>query len=272
MPKTFQSTSPALPQPKAKVGPVPLTPEGLQVEAGVSKASAANITKAKEEGLAIVGEFQGLVPVVETEDDYLEADSSLTRILQARKRWKLRMYGEKNDGIIPNIRKGLDQLYALFAEVDKPLEQTEGAFKRAMAAFKDRERRLIEETRRVQEAEAARLRQQAEDLRAKEEAAKTRQMRERLAEARRVTEAQAEAAEEVEAPLPVQGRTGTRTIKAWRIIDMVAFIQGAASGTIPGWAVAAATVEINKAFRNDPDSLKLWPGVEVYDETQIVGR
>lgn len=227
-------------------------------------ALSPSIQKAKDDGLALIdplrAEVEGMV--IATEDQYLVADAMLGKIQAARKRWTARI-GKIIDPLWEALKSGRE----LKNEVDKPLEALEGHVKQAMRTFK------LAEQRRIQAAadEEARLRDEAAAKEHAEEAAKTAPMKARLAAKRMELETQADAASEAQTPV-IANASSTRKVKKWRVIDQSAFIIGVVERKIPAMALSIDTVSMNRLFRADPEAVAAYPGCEVYDDIDIVGR
>lgn len=225
-----------------------------------------SIQKARDEGLSLIDPLQAAVAelAITTEDEYLVADAMLGRIQAARKRWSARI-GKIIDPLWEALKSGRE----LKNEVDKPLEVLEGKVKGAMKAFK------LEEAKRIQAAaeEEERLREEAAAKERAEEAAKTQPMKARLALARQKLEDKAEAAAEAQTPVIAAAST-TRMTKKWRIIDQDAFLMGVALKKIPAMALTVNTVGVNQIFKQPGGHaiVAKFPGVEVYDDIDVVGR
>lgn len=229
-------------------------------------ALSPSIQKARDEGLALIDPLQTAVAemTITTEDEYLVADAMLGRIQAARKRWSARI-GKIIDPLWEALKSGRE----LKNEVDKPLETLEGQVKASMRTFK------LAEARRIQAAadEEARLRDEAAEKERAEDAAKTAPMKARLAQAREKLEAKAEEKAEEQAPVIASAST-TRMTTKWRVLDQTAFIRGVLDQKIPGMALAINQVGVNQIFKakGGHDIVRAWPGVEVYDDIDIVGR
>lgn len=240
-------------------------------------ALSAPIQKARDEGLSLIDPLQSAVMELtfspldidvmsneKLEDNYLVLDAMLGRIQAARKRWSARI-----GKIIDPLWEALQSGRGLKNEVDKPLEVLEVQVKGVMKSLK------IEERRRITAAaeEEDRLRNEAAEQEARELAAKTPQMKARLAAKRQELETKADTQSEAQIPV-MAGASTTRTVKKWRVIDQAAFIKGLAAGKIPAMAITVNTVGINQIFKSvgGHDAVAAYPGVEVYDDIDIVGR
>lgn len=230
----------------------------------------STMAAAREEGLHLAHPLKLAVVQLDVVDaaSYEAADELLGRILKARKTW-----GERMERIIRPIRQGLDELYALNREVDRPLLNVETILKNKMKAFKVEELKQLAAAAEEKRLAEERLRQEAEAKALAAQRASTPQMRGKLqAQSYKAAEAAAEVAQQ-EAPAPTTGlHSSTRVPKKVRIIAWGDFIQGIAKGLIPDDIVAVVDKKLTAYYKEDPESVKLWPGVEEYDDVQIVGR
>lgn len=242
---------------------------------------AEPVVKGKSLALAEAHKVQVLIPTLKTEvndlvveDDasYQYADELLERIRQPRKLWK-GIWTRIQEKTIKPIRAGLDELYALDRDVDRPLEALETSVKAKMRDFK------LEEQRQLQAEQAARDREQQRllnEARKKEEAeqnARTAAMREKLRLQREALEAQAAEVEEQAAPEPVTAvHSAPRTKRAWRLKSIEDFCVGVAEGSIPAECIALVTPIINRYYKDNPEAVESWPGLEGFDDIQIAGR
>lgn len=229
------------------------------------------VVKAREEGSHLVGPLQTEVMglVVDDAESYLVADQILGRVQTARKTWGARM-----ERIIRPIRQGLDEIYALSRDVDKPLAAIEATVKRQMTDYKLEEARLLRAAEEERLAEERRLQRDVLERIEKESAARTKQMRGKLALARQQAEDRLEKVQAEEAPAPVMGTSSsTRATKKWRITDFGAFVLGVTKrDSLMADYLVANTPRMNQLFKDNPESFKEMAGVEVYDDVQIVGR
>lgn len=242
----------------------------IQAPTIIAAGTPAQLAKRKQEGLKLVMPLTEAVQALTVADasGYQEADALLARVRTARKTW-----ADKMEPIIRPIRQGLDNLYALNREVDKPLAQLEEMVKDEMKRFKLEEARQLRAADEEREKEQARI--QAEiDAKAKAElSAKTKPMKERLAAARQALETKLEDTLLTPVQQPVRAdSSSTRPVKKWRIKDLEAFVAGVVEGTVPLVYIHVNEVGMNRLFKDFPDSVKAMPGVEVYDDVQIVGR
>lgn len=227
------------------------------------------ITRTKEDGLALIPPLRADVErlTITSAAEYHTADGILARIRAARSAWRGRM-----EKIIRPIRSGLDELYKLDRDVDKPLESLEKTVKQEMAAYKLEEGRRIQEEQDAIDRETERLRRQIAEQAAKEASARTTQMRER-AQQKRVELEEQEADVILAAPEPVKAaQSSTRTVQKWRVVDPLKFFAAIGEGMLPAECGSVNVVEMNKQFKADPEGMKAWPGVEVFDDIIIAGR
>lgn len=232
------------------------------------------ILKAKDEGASLIGPLQTEAQslVVDDAESYLAADQILGRIQTARKTWAARM-----ERIIRPIRQGLDEIYGLNRDVDKPLEAIEKAVKNQMTVYKLEEQRQLRELEQARIEEVNRLQRQINEQAEKETAARTAQMRQKLAAARQQAEDRLERVQTEETTAPIMGvSSSTRSVKKWRVTDFGAMVKALAFQTAdPALAtemLMVNTMGINKVFKESPDKVAAIPGLEVYDDVQIVGR
>lgn len=243
-------------------GPIAVRMVGGKVVAE-KKASAVVIdddtakTKAKVSALVpvLTAQFASLVGVGTIEDDeqYAQADKMLGQVVTARKSWSTRM-----EDIVRPISDGLQRLYKLNREVNKPLEELENKIKRAMGEYKLAEARRIREENDAKEHE----RQQLE---ARKAVLKTPAAIERV-------QAQIEEVEAFE-PVRVMGQhSAARPVQRVRVLDVQALCAAIGSGLVPVDCVEIRQPRLNAYLKDDADSVKEWPGIEVYDDVDIAAR
>lgn len=231
----------------------------------ITKPLPPALIKTKVEGIKLISplatEVEGLSIV--TADDLQGADEILAGIQAARKTWKAKM-----EKILAPLRSAKSEADALNREVDRPLEQLEAQVKSKIRDYRLEESRQIAEARRVQEAAEARLAQQIEETAQKEQAARTKQMRERLTNKRQALENQAE---EVEAAREVvqTAHSTARAVRKWRVVNKRMAIQGLMAIDGRESFIELNTVAINKV---PLEEIEEWPGFEVYNDIVIAGR
>lgn len=242
----------------------------------IPATASVNQEAVKQEGLQVLEPLAHSVDGLEviTPADYHRADQVLHRIKAARKTWSDRM-----EKIIRPIRQGLDELYGLNREVDKPLEALEETVKSRMKSFKVEELRQLRAAEAERERETARLRREAEEKAAAALKATTAQMKGRLQAAATRMVQQAMVVEQQETPAPTIAESSTtRPVQKVRIANLTHFIQGIVDGYVPEDCIDNPKVldalqsKLNAYFKADAEGMKAWPGVEVYEDVQIVGR
>lgn len=230
--------------------------------------------------------------VIADQSGYHNADLILFKIRSAR-RSVASLIELRLDTIIKPIRAGLDKLYEarrqLLVDLDSPLEKAEKQVKQKMAAWQESERRKREEAERLKREEEDRVRREQERIeRERQEAerkaseARTKQQRAEAAERERALREQQEELERqrqasaAAAPPPPKlvKAAGSRVtvVKHWRIKNQQEFIAAIATGSIPFIAVRPHIEVIDAIFKQEPDTVSAWPGVEIYEETRISGR
>ena len=232
--------------------------------------SPVDIPATREEGLALIQQFgPDVVGIVITDaEGYEAADTMLARISKARKGWGARM-----EKIIRPIRQGLDAIYELNRDVDKPLEGMEKTIRRAMADYKLEEHRQLQAAEEQKRRDEEQRRLEAEEARLKAERAATPQMRGRLEATAAKKELEADRIAMQETPAPVIADNSTdRTVKKIRVVDEDAFYKGLGEGYIPRVCAPIHQPALNKLLKDDPEGAAAMPGVEVYDDVEIVRR
>lgn len=237
----------------------------------------------EERGSSLLAPLQPSVEALEvlTAEDYEEADRLLSRVQVARKSWAAEMYGPESDpkkqtGPIPSIRRGLDQLYALNRKIDQPLEALETSIKGKMKSFKLEEQRQLQAAERAKQDEIDRKQREADALTAKALSAATPQLAGRFANQASRLDDQIEEVKATPLAAPVQGFSSqVRTKKKWRVAKMSDFLTACLDGTLGlEWATISpeGKATLDQVLKDDPDSLAAYPGIEVYDDINIVGR
>lgn len=230
-----------------------------------------NLVAYKKEGQSLIHPIQAELDNLEVVDaeSYAETDALLGRIQGARRKWSDRI-----EKIIRPIRDGLNELYALNREVDRPLEALEKGVKEKMRLFKVEEQRQLQAAQQERDAEAERIRRQAEEAAAKEANARTNAMRNRLAAKREELEQAAAEVEAQELPEAVRGQaSSTRPVKKWKVTNLPKFLHAITDGKgIPIEMIILNVPTINKYFKEHPEQVAEWPGIEVFDDVQIIGR
>lgn len=229
--------------------------------------------KVKQEGTALLAQVGDLSEmVVETPEQYQQADVLLSKVQGSRKTWA-GIYGNIYERVLKPMRQALEGGYAINREIDGPLEKAEKSIKNAMKVFKVEEARQKQlEDRERQEREDT-IAEEIERKRLAEEQAKTPQMRGKLAVQREKLEEKladtiAETPTVVEAdhsttrwiPTPVVSNYAMClvTIAEENIMD-VKFMEDLKSF-------------LGRTFKADPGVVRGMAGVTVENLPQIVGR
>lgn len=238
----------------------------------------STLVQQRQQGLALIGPLKQSVSslVVKDNEDYEHASSLLSRIKGAKAHWT-----ERINPIIEPIRAGLDLLYGLRKDIVDPLEDMEAQVKTAMKTFKVEEAkqlRAAEEAKAKQEAELRRL---ADEKEAKELQARTKPMRDKLAQQRAELEQRLATSKAAEAPAPIKvSGSSTRTVKKWRLSpnSPVAFTELLNYILTNKLEDITALVTIDPAQMDayfkicKPDVGEWLPGIEVYEDISIAGR
>lgn len=235
----------------------------------VTKTTPAALVKVEVKGSKLITPLRDAVEelTVTTEEEYQQADELLATIRQARRQWAAEI-----EPVLTPLRLAKTAADALNRKIDVPLGELEASVKATMKDYKVQEAAEIAREQARIDAAQSKIQAQLEDTAARELAAKTKQMRERLATKRTHLEEQAEAVE-AEAPVAIRAaHSSTRIISRWRIVDMDAFIKGVVSGAIPKGVLMLDYAFMNKHHLTGRDSMAGWPGCELYDDTVIVGR
>lgn len=242
-----------------------------------AKASTSTLLSSRREGVGLLQPLQTEVSAlgtIDTEEEYLAADAVFGRVKAARKTWKLKMYGTKDKpGPIPAIKSGLDQLYALNREVDGPLAKMEETVELGMKAFKLAEFKRIQQAeddkRQAEEEERAHI----QELEEKAAALKTPAAKARVEQQIEEAAARLDEAQQLETPEKTIGaNSSSRPKQVPTVTDITKFIEGVAEGTIPEDCLTVNMVKVRAYFKDDPDAVRMFPGVTIEDDIEIRGR
>lgn len=251
-----------------KVMNAAVTPEGVTDAKTSLVKTQAIVTKLTTDIATEVEELEITSPQL-----YAYADELLGRIREGRGKWA-QVWNRIQEKTIQPIRQGLEELYSLNRDVDKPAEALEAAVKAKMKAYDLRLLREKQEEEAARNREAQRLLDAAEEKKKLAAKATTPQAKGRLE--KQAEQAIAAAEEVLEAPSDVvevkAENSGKRTKPAWRIRDMEKFIVGVTRDYVPTEALMVNKKFIDDQFRQDPEAVESWPGIEVYDDIQIVGN
>lgn len=250
-------------------------------KAAAKDATVLPVAKGQAELTKEKGAVLRIIPTIATEvqeleitgnEQYLYADSLLGRITEAKRNWA-GVWNRIQERAIKPIRDGLEAMYEMNREVDKPLTALETSVKGKMKAWKIEEHRQIMAAAEKQRCEAERLEAEAREKERAAAAAKTPQMRGKLASAAERLTQQATAIAEQEPETPTMGHSSsTRKVPSWRIKDAAAFYTAIGDGTLPMECALVNVPIMNRHFKEDPEGMQAWPGVEVFDDVQIVRR
>lgn len=201
---------------------------------------------------------------------YAQADAVLTRIREARKQITTEM-----DLILRPINESRNAVITLRHKLDDPLADGEATIKAQMKEWQQEQSRLALESVRRAQAEADQLRMEAERKQRAIEQAKTPQMKVRLQEQQAAIQQRAAdvLVRPLVAPVQVAGST-TRKVKQVRVADSLTFMRAAADpqSDVPTEILVVDMVALRKLYSATPDMVKAWPGIEEYEDIQIVGR
>lgn len=237
---------------------------------------ATDLVKVKVQGTKLLTPLQREVQSLQVTnaEEYIAADEMLTGIKRARAQWEALV-----EPVLKPLREAKTAADKLKREVDAPLAQLEEQVKGHMRHFKLEEQRQLAEQTRIADAAKAKLAQQDEELANRELKARTSQMRERLARQREQLQTQVET---IETPVEVKGESQARKVKKARISNLAAFLRAAADEMEEPPAMAGAAsyplmvdsivVSLVDAFRQNPEGVAKWPGIEVYEDIVIAGR
>ncbi len=236
-----------------------------------------NPTTIKTEGLALVAPLSDRVTAlaVTSPESYEDASRLLADVRSARAKWDAKV----TPGI-DKIREGLDVFYALRRDVDRPLEAMETGIKEEMRGY---DLRQLAAKREAEQA-VAQAKRVAEAALAKELAAKTAQMRQKLAAARELAETKAADIAEAMPTLTKASASTRRVVKKWRVVDFPAFLAACAGFSAsdmsslgegrqppPGMLVVDVSA-INLIFKQQPDVVAAWPGIEIWEDVVVGGK
>jgi hypothetical protein len=212
--------------------------------------------------------------IVETPEQYAYADSLLGRVNASKRVWEpiwTRIY-EKS---IKPIREGLEELYQMNRDVEKPHTMLETLIKDKMKGYKLKELQRSQEADRQKKAEEQRLQREAEETQRRIEQAKTPQMRGKLAVQVQKIETQIQQVQEQPALEKVAGVSSTtRGKKVPRVTNVYLFCRGIAEGSIPVDCIEIKDSKLAAYYKEDPNTVAGWSelGVAIEDDIQIVGR
>jgi hypothetical protein len=234
----------------------------------VSQRDLALARQKSESAGPFIQQIEALL--VRDDKSLAQASMLLTTVAEIRKEIASRF-----DSILRPMNAAVSAARAFKTDLDSGPAKAEMLIREKMTAYR------IEEQKRLQEAEEKRRQELEAQRRAlelakqREEAAKTPQMRDRLAVKRLQVEAEVEAAALAPPPEPVRvmGSVIRKKMKV-RISDRAKFISALAYGTIPLDSLPWEAVEaqLNRDFNAAPPVVGTYPGVEVYEDIGIMRR
>jgi hypothetical protein len=228
------------------------------------------LARVRKETLALATPLRSAVDDLEvtTEEEYQIADGYLSRIADAQRAVKAKIdpITKPVEQSIKLLKQSIDAAKKLEKEALAPLQALEAGVKSKMRDFK------IEETRRLRESEAERLRIEneiAEQLR-REEQARTAPMRARAAQKREELEQQYV---EQETPTKVMAASSSaRVSRKPAILSLKAFLKGIADGFVPEECIEVKPGVLQRYYKDDPEGVESWPGVQIVDDVVIAKR
>lgn len=230
--------------------------------------------QAKAEALAIIPTLRQEVTELQINgaDDYLYADELLGRITGAQRVW-FHVWDRIMEKTVKPIRQGLEGLYEMNREIDKPLETMAADVKARMRAYKQKELQDKLLAERAREEEQRRLEAEAQAKIDAAARASTPQMKGRLSAAAQKLMQQAQTVAVEETPEPVRGvNSSERRVEKPAVVSIQEFCRGVADGVIPTNMVIVPIGDLNRAWKDNPDVVKEWPGVEIVVDVQLVRR
>lgn len=205
---------------------------------------------------------------VTTAEQYQTASALRTQIKAAKK-----SVVDRLEIIIRPAYEALQSLYALKKEITDPMDKADDILTGRMRQFKIAEAAEIEKEASRKRQEESRLAAEAAAKEAAATKARTVQMRERLEAQAAAAAAQAKevAAAPVAAPVKAMGGS-TRVVKRWRCVSLMALAKAVADGEVPDDCISVNTVRMNEYFKDSPADVGAIPGIELWDDLQIVNR
>ena len=214
-------------------------------------------------------EVDGLT--IESEDDYLRMDTLLGDIARARKTWtaKLAPIRDPLKQAVDAAKAAQKAANALFDEVDQPLAELEGTARQRMKAFQQEKQRL----KALADDEQRRIQQEIDRAAQVEAHGRTSTQRQKATQQREVLE-ERQAEVFAAAPVLVQAESsGARVQKKIRASDPAKLLRFIADN-YADLSDCAEVIQsaLNRRFKEDPEGMASWPGVEIYDDVTIVRR
>jgi hypothetical protein len=234
----------------------------------IVRTPAIDTSKAEQAVSTLVPRAQSVT--VTDEASYQLADSLLARISTARADWKA-----DTATVLDPINAARTAAMELRAKYDGPLKLGEDRLREGMRQFRLSENRRIQQEEEKKRQEQLRQDREAEEKRQAAENARTPQMKGKLlAEAARLEErADLTAAAPISRPVQA-AHSGQRVTRKCRMKDgqWRQILKGILDGVIPADVVSIQDSTINAYFKSAPAEVSQWPGVEVFDDVDIVRR
>lgn len=218
------------------------------------------LQKASTEAVAKLGALQvqaKTITKITTDDEYLEVDKIRGEV-DAYLKWWEPQYREVKDPLL-QATQALDKMNRTMTQ---PALTMKAAITGLMADYKRGQLRAKQEAEQEELERAEALRRQAEKVKAPALKAKLE------AEA---VQAQ-EVAQQIAEVQTVQGNlTHDRIVKKWRITSLRQLLAGIMAGDVPEDVLLINEVQMNSYFKEDAKTFSEFPGVEIYEDVQIIG-
>lgn len=203
---------------------------------------------------------QALSVIITSEETYQQADKIRSQIKIARE-----TFWDRVQELINPAKETYDKLLGFRHELCDPLDDAD---KHITAKMKQYQLVEIEKERKAKQ-ERKKIEREAEEKRKAAEAAKTPAMQIRLEKQAEILETKAEA----KAYVPVKGESsGTRTVEKWRVKDLKDLLRGIVAGDIPEDVIEVRAASVNMYIRLDKAAVKQFPGLEFYNDVEIVSK
>lgn len=206
---------------------------------------------------------------IHDEPSFTQADGLLAKLQGAATDWDREM-----EDMIRPISDGLQKLYAHKRRVSVPFETAIKMVRDKMTTYRRLEADRVRQAQLTHDREVERLRLEAEAQERKLLAAKTPQMKARLANAQAALEVKADNLQwsgPADKAVNVENSTVSHTL-AWEVSDDDAFVSAVADGTLPRTCLMINHAEMNRLFKADPEGFRAWPGIRVFHDVQIRRR
>lgn len=226
-------------------------------------------TEALKESQPLVTQAKSLQ--ITDEVSYQKADTIRSKLKAAKKAWT-----ERLKVIIRPAYETLEGLYELQREVVNPIDASDTIITGKMKEYKrlDEAEGIAKAIREREEAERKLEEEKAEQQR-KIDAAKNKAVA-NLAQKKleKIEEKIEEVKQKVYVPIKAQN-SGTRTVMKWRVKDFKRFLKAVAEGYVPEDVIQINEPSFNEYFRADDHTktaIRTWPGIEIYEDIQIVSK